>query len=87
MEAFVPSDTFEVIVFNESLYYSSRPLALIKKYRKHLSAKGVLIISMVEQHAHTAKIMKAIAKKCRVIEYKKISNERVSWHCIILAAK
>ena len=37
---------WDVVLFNESLYYSSRPLALLAKYRRALRPGGKMIISI-----------------------------------------
>jgi 2-polyprenyl-3-methyl-5-hydroxy-6-metoxy-1,4-benzoquinol methylase len=86
MEDFIPVDQFDVIIFNESLYYSKRPSGLIRKYARYLNKTGVLIISLTEQHARTADIMKSIRKKHRMIAAQKVSNDKgISWHCIVIS--
>lgn len=45
-EAWSPPESMDVIVFNESLYYSRRPVDLVDRYSKFLGSQGRIIISM-----------------------------------------
>lgn len=49
-EEFVPDDQFDIIVFNESLYYVSDPLAVFNKYRAFLADDGIIIVSMFKSN-------------------------------------
>ncbi len=46
VEEFFPTQKFDVIVFNECLYYFEKPLEILKKYSKYLNENGRLIVSM-----------------------------------------
>jgi SAM-dependent methyltransferase len=39
-------ERFDVIVFNECLYYFDDPVALVRKYERFLRDDGVFIVSM-----------------------------------------
>jgi 2-polyprenyl-3-methyl-5-hydroxy-6-metoxy-1,4-benzoquinol methylase len=41
-----PDDTFDVIVFNEVLYYLNDPLSLLRRYERYVQPGGVFVISM-----------------------------------------
>ena len=43
-ESFEPTGTFDVIVFNEALYYIPQPLAVFERYRRYLKADGIMIV-------------------------------------------
>lgn len=45
---FVPEGPFDVIVFNESLYYIGNPLGVLAHYRKFLADDGVIVICMFQ---------------------------------------
>jgi len=63
---------FDVIVFNETIYYFSRPMkTLAKAIKENLHAGGVIIISMCEDSRHTY-IWEKIA-----VEYKLLAEETV----------
>jgi 2-polyprenyl-3-methyl-5-hydroxy-6-metoxy-1,4-benzoquinol methylase len=51
-EEWTPSGRFDVVVFNESLYYASRPLEVLGRYADALAEGGVLIVSMYRQWHH-----------------------------------
>ncbi len=44
--AFEPEEAFDLIVFNECLYYFGNPTEMIRKYVKNLAPNGKVIISM-----------------------------------------
>lgn len=49
-EDFDPNgQTWDTIVFNESLYYCARPLAMLSRYREMLSPGGSLLISIFQR--------------------------------------
>jgi 2-polyprenyl-3-methyl-5-hydroxy-6-metoxy-1,4-benzoquinol methylase len=48
MEQYEPDRSFDVIVFNECLYYASDPVSLVKKYERYLNDSGIFIISMYD---------------------------------------
>ena len=46
--AFETDERFDVIVFNQSLYYLTDPAGILKKYRAMLNPGGRIIVSMVD---------------------------------------
>jgi 2-polyprenyl-3-methyl-5-hydroxy-6-metoxy-1,4-benzoquinol methylase len=44
--------TFDVIIYNESIYYLDDPVAAVKRLIPHLAPGGVFIISQVDKHGH-----------------------------------
>ena len=47
-EQYVPDRTFDVIVFNEVLFYLRDPRAVLTRYQTYLNPHGLLLVSMVE---------------------------------------
>lgn len=47
-ETYEPNGQFDVMVFNESLYYIPRPLAVVNRLLPFLSPNGVMIVSMFQ---------------------------------------
>lgn len=39
-------ESFDIIIFNEVLYYLNDPIGILKKYEKFLKKNGIIIISM-----------------------------------------
>jgi 2-polyprenyl-3-methyl-5-hydroxy-6-metoxy-1,4-benzoquinol methylase len=44
---FVPAERFDVIVFNECLYYFEQPLAIARRYEGCLNRSGIFLVSNV----------------------------------------
>jgi SAM-dependent methyltransferase len=60
-ETFEPSRKFDMIVFNESLYYFKNPIQLIYRLSSALKPAGVIVISMYH-HANTINLWRSISK-------------------------
>jgi len=48
IQTFEPARRFDVIVFNEVLYYVSDAVSLLRRYERHLNPDGVLVVSMFD---------------------------------------
>jgi 2-polyprenyl-3-methyl-5-hydroxy-6-metoxy-1,4-benzoquinol methylase len=48
LEDYFPDRSFDVIVFNECLYYLGTPLPVIKRYESYLNTSGVFVVSMLD---------------------------------------
>ena len=60
-----PGARFDVIVFNEVLYYLEDPLAAIDRYRDVLAPGGLVIVSVFHDNLRTWKaISTLLAKQC-----------------------
>jgi len=57
--AFETDEHFDVIVFNQSLYYLTDPAGILKKYRAMLNPGGRIIVSMVD-NARTRAVWRLI---------------------------
>ena len=53
-EHYLPPESFDIIVFNESLYYFARPLKVINRYRRALNPGGIFVISMCDYQGNPA---------------------------------
>jgi 2-polyprenyl-3-methyl-5-hydroxy-6-metoxy-1,4-benzoquinol methylase len=56
---FVPREAFDVVIFNESLYYLEDPVGVVRRFARLLKAGGILVISM-NSTVSGAKIWKAL---------------------------
>lgn len=61
VESYAVPGRFDVIVFNESLYYMPDPLAILQRHLQHLQPDGVVIICMFQTYL-ARKIWQAIAR-------------------------
>lgn len=86
MEVFEPQDTFDVVVFTESLNYARSPVQLLHRYEAFLKPGGVLIVSMYESK-HIPEIWNSIARDFIFTDQIITQNERGTWHCRVLRNK
>ncbi|MEA2696566.1 MAG: hypothetical protein QOI66_837, partial [Myxococcales bacterium] len=83
-EEFVPPDRYDVIVFNESIYYSARPEEVLRRYMGALTADGVMIVSMC-QNRWQGPIWTALQSVARIVHSTAVTNEQnLTWHVRVL---
>jgi SAM-dependent methyltransferase len=63
--AYVPDRPFDVIVWNESLYYAADPMAAVERYWEHLAPGGVIIVSMFYQTFATRRLFRRLRRRWR----------------------
>ena len=74
-DIYQPHDLYDVIVFNESLYYIKDPIDIFSKYRAFLKEDGVMIVCMFQTNL-ARRIWKKLARQGMVeLTAIKISNE------------
>jgi SAM-dependent methyltransferase len=67
-------ERFDAIIFNESLYYSASPLAVLRRYAGLLSPGGRFIISFFE-HDNSDTIWRRIERHFRILGSIRIEND------------
>lgn len=82
MESFATRELFDIIIFNESLYYAEAPLQLVKKYWQFLTTAGYLIASIYETKANIA-LVHQLKERFDCVAHDTTSNERGVWHCLV----
>jgi 2-polyprenyl-3-methyl-5-hydroxy-6-metoxy-1,4-benzoquinol methylase len=45
-ETYAPTETFDLVIFNEMLYYMTDPVRVLRRYSQYLTPKGTYIISL-----------------------------------------
>lgn len=80
---FSPQETFDLIIFNESLYYFASPLKVLERYAHFLSEGGVLLISMFRTLRSNA-IARLIRRRYMRLGESSVRNQRGEWLCIAL---
>jgi SAM-dependent methyltransferase len=81
METFAPQETFGLIIFNESLYYSKDPLGLLDRYRRFLNPGGLFILSLYDKFEGSGRLMEKIGERFEQIDALSPRNEKGTWHC------
>jgi trans-aconitate methyltransferase len=51
---YTPDRAFDLIIICEALQYIFKPSDLMKRYSRYMAPGGIFIISMYEDHYHTA---------------------------------
>jgi 2-polyprenyl-3-methyl-5-hydroxy-6-metoxy-1,4-benzoquinol methylase len=79
MRAFAARDRFDVVVFNESLYYVEDALGELDRYAGFLAADGIFLVSM-HRKPKSEKIWGDIAGRFRMLDRVTIGNRTgVEW--------
>lgn len=86
LETWMPAQTFDVVVFQDSIYYASRPTAQLLRYSEALMAHGVVVVSMF-RYSNNAMIWRRIDRSFRTVEATRIRNEKGEWDVRILRAR
>jgi len=72
----VVSGRFDVVVFNETLYYFIKPMkTLAKAFRENLKNDGVLVISMCEDAKHNG-LWERINTEYRILAAETVENKK-----------
>jgi len=79
IETFNSDDRFNIIVFNECLYYLNNPINVINAYKKNLEPGGAFIISM-HSIDNTGKLWKMIDDSFDILDSVSVTNTKgTSW--------
>lgn len=81
---YVPAGDFDLIVFNECLYYFPQPLEVVRRYQRHLRDKGAIIVSnVISRRSHRARAQLSAAYR-QLDRVTLTSDEGVSWELRVL---
>lgn len=80
MENFVPEHQFDIIIFNESLYYSETPVDLLKRYTAYLNEGGLFATSIYHDQWNIS-LVNLIRKDFECVKSEETKNERGTWYC------
>lgn len=78
-ESYVPDSAYDVIVFNESLYYLPNPKSVLWRYQTYLSDQGYFIVSLFQPpFGHRSyDVLKGLTEVVRNMKGFEISEMRV----------
>jgi len=81
---YTPAETYDAVVFSESLYYLADPLEVVHRYARCLKRDGVLIVSMVA-FPGVDRYWKGLEAAYRVLDEATVSSKSgISWTCKVL---
>lgn len=88
-ETYLPTELFDVIVFNEVVYYFRDPLTVIRRYALALTQHGVLVISIYQSSDAASRrgmeFLRQIKTEFRVVDETRTAQGSRSWVCAVLA--
>ena len=71
---YTPPETYDAVVFNESLYYLGAPLRVVQRYERCLKADGMLIVSMVSS-PEAGRYWRGLDAAYRMIDEATVTNK------------
>ena len=84
-ERFVPTEDYDAILFNESLYYFVDPIGAVVRYAAALRPGGIMIVSTFLRSRRGRAILRALKRKFTVLDETSITHDTRVWTCSVLA--
>lgn len=82
---FDPGERFDVIVFNEVLYYFNEPLAVVARYARALAPQGMVIASLYQKSMRARAIKRALLRRYSAVSVLRIASRGEVWDVIVFA--
>jgi 2-polyprenyl-6-hydroxyphenyl methylase/3-demethylubiquinone-9 3-methyltransferase len=79
MQTYMPPQHFDVIAFNESLYYAKDPAQVFANYRAYLKPGGSIIVTAFE-NKYTAKLWPALEKRWTPVQSCAVQVDHLVWN-------
>ncbi len=84
---YTPTEAFDAIVFNETLYYLSEPAEVFRRYRRFLKPDGILVTSLYRGSIRANSIRRQLkARHAAVSETTRAAGPQ-SWTCTVFQAE
>jgi len=85
-ETYIPIEQFDIIVFNETLYYFHYPLKTVERYSRALKKDGVLVVSTYTASERAMSILQRLKATYSLLDETRTFNEASSrsWICSVL---
>lgn len=78
MKTFHPPGTYDLIIFNESLYYTQQTVALLQRYEPFLNKGGSFIVTAV-RNKYTRDFWPPLERACRTGLTDEVTNGEHLW--------
>jgi SAM-dependent methyltransferase len=85
-ESYVPEETFDAIVFNESLYYFQDPLEVVERDCTALAPEGVVLVSTYEGSPRALSILRVLKDRYPLLDEIRVSHRQKSWTCSVFGS-
>ena len=83
MRSYQPTETFDAILFTESINYVRHRDEVLRHYLPHLEPEGVFIVSVFDQ-IRSPQIWQEVAAVLQTVETVITENDRGKWTCKVL---
>ena len=85
-ETYIPIEEFDIIVFNETLYYFHDPLKAVERYSRALKKDGVLVVSTYTASERAMSILQRLKATYSLLDESRTIHEAnsMSWICSVL---
>ncbi|TAE29605.1 MAG: class I SAM-dependent methyltransferase [Cytophagales bacterium] len=84
MDTYKPDGQFDMIIFNEVIYYSKHPLKTLQRYSTYLKPEGLLIVT-INDHKHSAELWNGIKDGFQLVDEATTITAKSTCVCKILA--
>jgi SAM-dependent methyltransferase len=68
-------DFFDIVIFNESIYYAPDPLKMFDTYWRFVKPSGTIIVSIFDTGLRTAAIWRRLERRIPSTHSTRLSNE------------
>jgi SAM-dependent methyltransferase len=82
-EEFEAGETFDVVVFNESITYFEDPARGFERYLRALSPGGIVIVSCHQQSGRAQAILRDLKRNHRVLDETVVEQGDAAWRCTV----
>lgn len=82
-ETYAPDGSFDVIVFNETLFYFKQPLDTLHHYSRFLAKDGLIITSMFTASPRAMAILRHVKEHYALMDEVKTLHGKKSWICSV----
>lgn len=84
MRTYEPAERFDVIVFNESLYYAADEIAELRRYAQWLAPAGIFLVS-TNRKPKTDALWELLGREFTVVDRVVVGNRRgAEWICGVI---
>jgi SAM-dependent methyltransferase len=83
-DVYEPTGHFDVIIFNESLYYLREPVRSLERFVRSLKPDGCIIVSTYTSSRRSLSVLREVKRQFKVFDEAKINQGQNSWLCTVL---
>jgi trans-aconitate methyltransferase len=88
-EHYVPTEQFDIIIFNEVLYFFCDPIGAVERYASSLRNGGILLVSICTAFKGGTAILERLKRVYTVLDETRVTHadNQWSWICVALATR